>query len=281
MDKEGFEDELRRVLSNSEALFGVHEGSAAVHIEPFARQFYDNPDKAIDDLVTVYNKALDDAYTDEHGQNNRAFIQAIAGGPCEVVPWALYNALGAVYPYLERPQKDRALGKILNILDQRNYAEVNGDRGAGHTTGIREPLLLSDIAIVRPLYWPGLRDQENLVKGCKTYSEFYEKHIDKDGMFIHDKDHTENPEHPISDFLVGYALLRTDFCSFGEEYLLDANPDFRERLLKGIVALRFGRPEWNVEKGEKRLREVLPKSFHDRITPLRLEGGWADVTQFR
>ena len=117
------------------------------YIRPLAQALMDDPKKAIEQIFNSYNKALDSAYG-----KDKSFIFAIAGGPYETIPWALYNAVGAVYPYLERDMKDLALGKILNILDRLNYADVNGLRGIGYTTGIREPLLLSDIGIVRACF---------------------------------------------------------------------------------------------------------------------------------
>ena len=197
---------LKKLMAALEGSFAIHEASASIHVEPLAKMLMDNPDDAISQIFRVYNRALDDAYTDERSGNMRAFVEAVAGGPLETVPWALYNSIGAVYPYLERPQKNRALAEVLKILDGRNYMEVNGEAGAGHVTGIREPLLLSDIKIVRHLYWPGLHDQEHLWKDCLVFSDFQAECMDDNGMFRKDKVR--------SDFLVAYGLLRSDFSNF-------------------------------------------------------------------
>jgi hypothetical protein len=268
--------DIKKLTAAIEGAFAVHEASAMIHVEPFAKLLMDNPDEAIEQIGRVYNRALDDAYTDEKEGNVRAFVEAIAGGPCETIPWALYNAIGAVYPFLERPQKDKALGKIFGILDRRNWAEVNGERGAGHTTGIREPLLLSDIAVARDIYWPGLHDQEYLWKGKTSFKELQLEIMTNDGLFRKDKVR--------SDFLVGYALLRSDFSNFGEDYLRAADPEFLDRTLRGIVALRFAQRRGDyvpdVATGTERLKALLPRSVHDRIEPLRLEGGWVDYKKF-
>lgn len=255
--------------------FDSHTASSLLHIAPFAEMLKDDPKRAIETIFEVYNRALNEAYTDDSGVNNRDFVEAVAGGPCETIPWDLYNAVGAVYPYLEREQKDRALGKVLNILDSRNYAEVNGGRGEGHTPGIREPLLLSDICIARPLYWPGLYDEEHKWKKYIDFSELRAEMIDENGMFRTDRVN--------SDFLVAYALLRRGMCDFGEEYVNAANPAFLERTLRGIVALRFsGKPmsDEKIEKGRNRLEGLLPKSVHHRIEPLRKEADWVDYMKF-
>jgi hypothetical protein len=264
----GFEREIHRI-------FDSHEASAVVHVLPLSQELMDSPDTAIDKIVRIYNTSLDDAYTDEKGVNNRSFVEAVAGGPMETIPWAVYNSVGAAYPYLDREKRDRALGKIISILDLRNYAEVNGGRGYGHTPGIREPLLLSDITIARSFYWPGLHDEDHKWKKYTSFSELQKEMMDKTGMF--------KPEAVNSDFLVAYAFLRSDTCSWGEDYAKEANPNFLERVLKGIVALRFGRKlldEQEIDKGRKRLMELLPKRVHGRIEPLRIEADWVDYRKF-
>ena len=60
----------------------------------------------------------------------------------------LYNALGAVYPLLDRKQRDEAVKAHLQQFDKLNYLAVNFN----HTPTIREPLLLGDIVTSRPLY---------------------------------------------------------------------------------------------------------------------------------
>ncbi len=251
---------------------------AAIDIIPFSEMLKENPEEALGLIGKKYNEALDKAYTDEEGVNNRGYVEALAGGPFEAIPWALYNAVGGVYPYLDRFQRDKALKQVLSILDGRNYAEVNGDRGyPGHTTGIREPLLLSDICICRDLYWPGLKDEKHLWENTASFEELEEKIFDESGNF--------RREVVRSDFLVSYALLRSDFTSFGEDFALYMNiknPDFLERTLKGIVGLRFARTETEdqIIDGKKRLEELLPEPVHNRIEPIRQEADWVDYKKF-
>ncbi len=256
--------------------FDAHPVAAAIHLSSFPEMLRTNPDKAIGTIGTIYDNALDEAYTNEEGENHRYLVEAMAGGPCEVIPWILYNNIGTVYPSLERSQKDIVLKQIFGILDKRNYAEVNGVYSAGHTPGIREPLLLSDICIARPLYWPGLYDEEQLWKKFDNFYDF-EKNVMGEGTFRKDMVN--------SDFLVAYAVLRTDFTNFGgdfAEYLRENNPNFLGRVIKGIVGLRFTRAETSekVESKRKRLEEILPRSLHDGIEPLRQEADWVDFKLF-
>ena len=250
-----------------------YEAAAIIHVEPLAQMLNDNPARAIDMIFKVYNRALDAAYTNEKGKNARAFIEATGGGPHEIVPAAVYNAVGEVYPYLERPQKNKALREVLNCMDSVNCAYVQ----TSHTPFIREPLLLSDIKIVREVYWPGIKDEEDLWKGKESFYEVREELIDENGLFKRNV--------VKSDFLVACALLRKDFCSFGNEYAEIANPQFLERVIKGIVAIRFAHAKTleDVSRGNARLEELLPESLHSRIEPLRREKDWIDpnLIEFR
>ncbi len=278
------EKNVDHILDEISRITFKHEIAIVEHIDSLAELLKDNnTDKAIKMLFDTYNKTLDDAYTDKEGHNQRSYIEAIAGGPFEAVPWALYNAVGAIYPYLEREQKDKALRQILSILDKRNYTEVNGERGSGHTTGIREPLLLSDIGIVRPIYWPGLDEGRYLINKYNNFFDFQKDLIDKNGIFRHKSvAHDFKGIGVNSDFVIAYALLRSDFCDFGEQYVKQANSSFLDRALHGIVALRFSRAETqeDIEKGSKRLKELLPKPLHNRIEPAREKADWADYRKY-
>ena len=135
------------IMKSITSAFDAHDISAFLHVSPLAEELMRSPDKAIPEIKATYEAALDQAYTGKDGVNVRALVQSMAGGPFETIPWAVYNSVGAAYPYLTRPQKNLALRQMLNILDTRNTMEITGDGGRpGHTTGIREPLLLSDIS---------------------------------------------------------------------------------------------------------------------------------------
>lgn len=189
-----------------------------------------------------------------------------------------YNAMGAIYPTLSREQKDDALRAHLEKFDRIRYDYVQHN----HTPFIREPSLLADIGIARGLlYWPGLHDEEKLWKAnekgyWKEDPDFktFRKHLmNKKGLF--------NPKFIKSDFLVAYALLRKDFANYGEDYVKAANPKFLDRVLKGITGLRFARADSSqIQKGKKRLIELLPKLVHEKIEQFRQEANWANPENF-
>jgi len=176
-----------------------------------------------------------------------------------------YNAVGEIYPLLDRGQRDQAISAHLDKFDCINYYYVS----VNHTPYIREPLLLADIAIARFRYWPGLHDEKKLWRNKKSFAELEKEIIIDKGLF--------NPEKVRSDFLVAYALMRNDFTNFGDDYVKTANPEFLNRVMKGIVALRFARAkDEEIDKGRNRLYNLLPKAVHDKIEPLRQEADWVN-----
>lgn len=256
-------------MKNVHRCFFRHDMAVLEIIDPFKEYIMDHPDKAIPHIKEIYEKGLNAVYG-----KDRAFVESIAGGPAEHVPGALYNAIGSAYPYLERKQKDEAVGEILGILDGINYAYVQNS----HTNMIKEPLLLADITLARPLYWPGIEEGIYHVGKHKTFGDFDEKNIDENGLF------NRNVQ---SDFCVGFALLWNKYSKWGEDYVEIANENFLERLVKGIVAWQFGKSrnqedptEEKIQKRIKDLEEAIPKSLHSRIEPLRLEADWIDSSKF-
>ena len=232
----------------------------------WVQQLKTNPKEALPQTKRVYTRR-------EHEDCSDAFLRCVGGGPSEAVTWPIYNAIGKEYLDWDRELKDQALEQLLGIFDGINWADVNGERGIGHTTGIREPLLLADIHIVRPVYWPGLDEGKRVIAKYDGFNELRKDIINGNGTFKKNKVN--------SDFVVGYSLLRSDFCKHGNAYIAAAEPAFLERTLKGIVALRFGRSDADTKTGMNRLYELLPTSVHERLDPLRREGDWADPRKFR
>lgn len=273
-------------------------------LDKFSQEIWDNPKKALDNFFISYNQALDKAYTNqETGENFRCLVEMMTGGPHEAIPSALYNSVGIIYPFLDREMKNYALEKILGILDQQNNRIIQ----ISHTPYIRDPLLLSDISIARSSYWPGLDEGERLIKKKSIFLDFKSEFIDEKGIF--------NKENIDSDFIVGYSLLRKDICDWGEEYIKVVNKSFLDRVLKGIVGMRFahlfsiknlsdeeieginekaGNPNFYNSIREKlnknlnteilnrknRLQELLPVSLHSEIEKKFKEQDWADYKLF-
>ena len=267
--------DIEKIIQEMEHCFLAHEIVELEQIQPFAQFLMDHPDEAIGKISTVYHRGLNEVYTNKEGKNERAFIESIAGGPFEGIPWALYNAVGAVYPYLAREQKDHVLKQLLSIWDGINCGYVNGERSTGHTTGIREPLLHADVYLCRRVYWPGFADYESFVKKYQSFEELKTDLMDKEGVF--------NPKKVQSDFLLACYLLRSDHYDEHEAYAQAAHPAFLERTIHALVNMRFGRTttDEEVQQGNARLREVLTPSLHDSIDKYRQQADWVDVKKFR
>ena len=92
-----------------------------------------------------------------------------------------------------------------------------------------------------------------------------------------------DPTKVRSDFCVAYAALRSNTSPFGAEYVRTCNPEFLDRVVGGIVALRFGRAkdDSDVKEGNSRLKELLPNSLHDLVKQKYEQKGWADPAKFR
>jgi len=182
----------------------------------------------------------------------------------------LYNAVGAIYPLLNRKQKNDAIKAHLKLFDGLNYLRTN----TNHTPNIREPQLLADITIARSVYWPSLRNEEHLWKRRGNFARLQKDIMEENGLFDRTKVR--------SDFLVAYALMRNDFTNFGEDYIKIANPNFLNRVIKGIVSLRFSgdTTDKKIKEGENKLYKLLPRAVHHKIKPLIEEADWADPLQF-
>lgn len=264
-------EELRKKLENKiQQEFDAHSIAALFHVSPLAEMLNDSPDRAIDGIFAAYNDALNEAYTDGEGQNLRGFVESFAGGPLEVIPSAIYNAVGAVYPYLERPQRDRALRQVLNILDGVNTRYVQ----ESHAPFIREPLLSADIYICRWPYYPGFEEGARLAEQFQTFEELKSELLDERGMFRKNKVR--------SDFLVAAGLMHQKYSPWGDEYIAAANPEFLRRAFKGIVAIDFA--DVSEQKAIARTNEfnaAWPEAFCKQLEALRKEKDWVDYPNFK
>ena len=238
-------------------------------VEAFRALVRSEPTEGIKQLAATYRLMEKDYFKGDY------YIRNLAGGVPEGISWGLYNAIGEAYPALSREQKDLALRQTFAIMDETTYTIVNGLEGAGHTTGIREPFYLGEIATARRMYWPGLDEGKNLIKLC--YGNFDEVKFNlmtKEGTFKQDRIH--------SDFLVAYAFLRSDFSNFGESFAEAFDKPFMDRTVTAIVKMRIrnAKTESEVSAGLDRLKFLLPKSLHGKIEAASKSTGWVDSEQF-
>jgi len=179
----------------------------------------------------------------------------------------LYNALGVIYPLLESEQRAQALRAYLRQFDEVNSLYVQ----ANHTAYIREPIALSDICVARPAYFPGMEREAGTIKTYKSYGALKKSLMSK-GLF--------KPEKVPNDFCMAYALLRKDMSKFGQSFAKECHPEFLERVLKGIINLRFANARDEKENIEK-FKKLLPKSLHDRISKYCEQKDWLHQENYR
>lgn len=218
--------------------------------------FLHDPDRAIGEIGNEFELRKKGEYGEDAG-----YVCAVTGGPNEGVVAPIYNAVGMYYPKLSPDQKSKALDQVFKIIDRYAYPEVQ----SSHISVIREPLLFSDITTAVPLYWPGIYEGERIVEWYRGmgygFKDGVTDIIDSKGMF--------DPKRVNSDFIVAYSLMRSDVCDYGEQYVEKANPQFLGRVMQGIVQKRFVNSPFTVEEGTQRLKELLPKSTHHLIDPIR------------
>ena len=248
-----------------------HHALGAQAAEAVRDAIWERPDEVPPLIGRLVEAVIDAGYLNADGTSNRAFVQAVAGGPYPGGALTIYNTLGGAYRYLTREQRDGILAAILGMLDRQNYLVVQ----EAWTPFLRDPLLLADIQIVRPLYWPGLDEGRGLIASASGHDSLMRMLLDDEGWFY--------PERVHSDYVVGYALLRSDFYPYGDDVAGRLNPQLRESIVHAVCAMRFAHttlPE-QIDTGARRLEQLLPRSLHDEITWDREKIGWVDPTDPR
>jgi hypothetical protein len=122
----------------------------------------------------------------------------------------------------------------------------------------------------------------------KKYGSLYEirkRLMNDDGTFKrkYAASDIDANEGVCSEFLVGYSLLRSDFCDYGNEAADALEPNLLDRIVKAVVAMRFGRAAdgEDFNAGKIRLRQILPERVHEKIERFTNEHDWANPADFK
>lgn len=242
---------MKKIIESAEDAYDNMAEGVANPSSKLVELFSTDPDAGIGEIYNEYEKRRKGDY----GEMD-AYINSV-GGPNEGVVAPIYNAVGSFYPKFTEKQKVNALGQVLSIMNRERYDDVQRT----HTAFVREPLLLADIRMVESLYWPGMDEGREVAGRYDRFEELRQSIMKPDGTF--------NPRKVNSDFIVGYSLLRSDHSRFGEDYVNAAEPKFLGRVMQAVVEMRFYDTRIPVEEGTGRLKELLPKSVHHLIEPLR------------
>jgi hypothetical protein len=167
-----------------------------------------NPKKAVEQLSDYIEKVL--------GLGDGIFRGIMCGGPHPSVTAPMLDAIGSVYPCLERKLREQALRNCLNFLNNQEY-HVSQE----NVSYINEPWLVGDILANRGLYNCGFNSYSDRIKTIDNWFQFKDEFVD-DGKFDVN-----------SIFWLSYAVSFTKYCpqnirdGFAKEYpeLVDRTKD--------------------------------------------------------
>lgn len=243
----------------------------AMFVPAFEQLLNEDPDKAIGEINSVYHKSVEAAYEDCEVKQYLGWV----GGPNPHIIISILNSVGRKYPSFTDEQKMSALERFLCILDDTRSDVTNGSNLSfiGYTPNIREPLLLSDISISQPGYWP--RERANAErKWIKRKFTSYDK-LSKDLLL---GDGTFDKKKIASDFLTALGILRND--RLADDYILAVDPQFLDRCVQGISELEFHfidpADKSNIEKRRKKLHALFPKELYERIEDFSNKRYWVN-----
>jgi len=249
LQKKKDEKKIRNLLGN---LLKLNIEGQAV-IEEYYEKLMNDPIDAIEELQ---------AYIDQTRAINpdRAFVEAVAGGPNHSWSGPIIDLIGIIYSSLTREEREQVLRNILGFLDG-----LNSLNSQCHVEYINDPWLVADIVINRSVYWPGYSEYVNLLKKCLTF-----------------KDLMDNSDQMRSQFWLTLAVMRRDFSTvevrknYKKFYpeLWDKTLDAVAAILNNIVICRM-----KCEKGEVEvfLNEELAKfdwTLHEKIREKIAEEKW-------
>lgn len=176
-----------------------------------------DPKRAIEELPQHMERVL--------GLGNGIFRGFMCGGPHEGVTAPMLDAIGSVYPCLERKLRENALENCLGFLDGLNYFVSQNN-----VELIDEPWLVGDILANRPLYYCGFCSYADKLEKVDNWFKFKEEFV-KDGKF-----------DVKSVFWLSYAVSYPKYCqksirdAFAEQYpeLVDRTKDAIAGYIHGI-----------------------------------------------
>lgn len=146
----------------------------------------------------------------------RAFVEAVAGGPAAEYTVQAINILGIFYPSLEKDIRKDGLIKTISFLSRLNY-----ETSQYNLEMVHEPWLVADIVINHRWAWCGYSQYCDLLKKNRTWEEFSK--------------YTKSPK---SRFWMALAVTRPKYSSlevrtkFYKEF-----PDTMDRTKDAIAAI--------------------------------------------
>jgi hypothetical protein len=151
---------------------GVYRSAGEV-IAGFAELVTIDPGKAVAELPAWIEKART-----ANGTMNRAY-ESMAGGPNPYFIMPLINAVGERYASASRENREALLRACLNYFDRLNYVYVQP-----HVKQLKSGLLVADITINRPVYFPGCEAEQALFTQYRSIPEILNAGADPRSPFF-------------------------------------------------------------------------------------------------
>jgi len=239
---------IDQFMAKLDGIYGLAADIAAEFSELLAQ----NPLEAIEKLPEFIDRTRDI-------NENRAYVEAVAGGPNQDWSGPLLGLVGTVYPDLTKEEWVVALRKVLDFLDRQNYINAQD-----HVREIQEPLLIGDIILNRPLYWPGFEPESNFLRRHNQVASF-RKAVEKRE----------------EDFWLAFATIRVKYASLPvRQWFYRRFPSLVARTIEAAGAIICKNMRYAEEKGEdpeEELQRQLAKydpDTHPAILEAVAKQGW-------
>lgn len=199
--------------------------------------------------------------------SDRAFVEAVAGGPNPHWTGSLLDVLSMIYPEVDRDLQVEALTTCLYFLDRQNYftSQENVEL-------IKDPWLVRDIIINFSLYWPGFQKYVDLLEANRDIASF-KKALGKvqNGVWM------------------AWAVIHSDFASLPvRKWYYENFPELIDHTLDAIAGITFDHAEhdWEnkkipIEEGiEKRIKKYDPflhRAIHQKVSErkwIKIKRSW-------
>lgn len=218
-----FISELGKMFENAENVY-----------EEYKKLIEERPEEAVSKLFEYVEKIRD--------CSGPRWIETVAGGPCHDWVSPLINLSTEFYSEMDKENREKFLGKVLNYFDGLNYVYVQN-----HVELMHDSWLVSDVITNRWLYWPGYAQYINLMKEKPKWKDFLE-HIQKNKIE--------------SRFWLTFAILRPEYgpldirVNYYQKF-----PNLVDRSLDGVASIIYGQAKSELKKENIPLEKTIAEKI--------------------
>lgn len=241
------------IIDKLSLLLSEHEEQA----KEIAHNFYDLMLKDTDSAIKKTREFIEKA---RNIGSDRAFVEAVAGGPDQNMIAPVLNIFELVYPVLPKESRKIALYQIIDYLDFLNYFNAQD-----HVALIHEPWLVADIIVNRKLYWPGYKEYADLLEQKHTWEEFEPETLSAKSMFF--------LSYTLIHKKYGSKEIKENFCKKMSSLI--------DRTLDATAALICDRAQSEYKEKSVPINETIEKqllkyddAFHNTIREKIKEEKW-------